>query len=79
MIEKYTRILSNKNIIQDTFLLRLLSPELASGAEPGQFLMVKVNDSNDPALRRPFSICGIEEGSIVNIVYKVGFKKYQLG
>ncbi len=71
MIEKYLMILSNENVAQDIFLLRLLSPELSAGAVPGQFLMVRVNDSIDPVLRRPFSICGTEEEGIVKILYKV--------
>ena len=71
MIENSIKILSNSSVISDTFLLRLQSPELAASATPGQFLMVRVNDSIDPALRRPFSICGVEDESIIKILYKV--------
>ena len=71
MIDIYTEILSNENITQDTFLLRFLSPELAASAEPGQFVMLKINEGNDPTLRRPFSICGTDEEGIVRIIYKV--------
>ena len=71
MIEKSFKILSNISVIPDTFLLRLHSPELADSATPGQFLMVRVNDSIDPVLRRPFSICGVEDESIIKILYKV--------
>lgn len=71
MIDIYTEILSNENVTRDTFLLRLLSPELAASAEPGQFVMLKINEGNDPTLRRPFSICGTDEEGAVRIIYKV--------
>ena len=71
MIETFLKILSNKRVSQDTFLLRLLSPEIAACAVPGQFLMVRINDGLDPVLRRPFSICGVEEEGIVRILFKV--------
>lgn len=71
MQENPVKILSNRCVASDTFLLQLGSPELAASARPGQFLMVRVNDSIDPVLRRPFSVCGTEEGGIVKILYKV--------
>ena len=78
MIENSIKILSNNSVISDTFLLRLNSPELAASAKPGQFVMVRVHDSIDPALRRPFSICGVEDESIIKILYKVVGKGTQI-
>ena len=71
MIDDSIKILSNNSVTSDTFLLRLYSPELAADANPGQFLMVKVDDSIDPVLRRPFSICGVEDDGTVKVLYKV--------
>lgn len=71
MIESSSKILSNNSVTSDTFLLRVSSTGLASNAKPGQFLMVKVNESIDPVLRRPFSICGVEDESIIKILYKI--------
>ena len=71
MIEIPIKIVSNKSVNADTFLLRLYSPELAATAKPGQFVMVRVSDSIDPALRRPFSICGTEDGNVIKILYKI--------
>ncbi len=71
MIETSIKIISNSSVNSDTFLLRLQSPEQAPIAAPGQFLMVRVSDSIDPALRRPFSICGVEDNSIIKMLYKV--------
>lgn len=71
MIESSDKILSNNNVLVDTFLMRIYSPELAASAQPGQFLMVRVNEGIYPALRRPFSICGIESKGVIKILYKV--------
>ena len=40
----------------DYYLFRLETPKIAAEARPGQFLMVRVNDTPYPLLRRPFSI-----------------------
>ncbi len=37
-------------------LLRFESPDLAAGAAPGQFLMIRTAEGNDPLLRRPISL-----------------------
>ena len=37
-------------------LLRLEAPEVAAAARPGQFVHVRVSDTCDPLLRRPFSV-----------------------
>jgi dihydroorotate dehydrogenase electron transfer subunit len=71
MIDTSIKILSNTCITPGIFLLRFNSQELAAQARPGQFIMVRVNDSIDPCLRRPFSISGTEEGGVVRILYKV--------
>ena len=34
----------------------LHAPDIAGGAQPGQFVMVKAVAGQDPLLRRPFSI-----------------------
>lgn len=46
------------------FLIKLYSPEIAEIIEPGQFLNVRVSESIHPLLRRPFSICDVEEEHI---------------
>jgi dihydroorotate dehydrogenase electron transfer subunit len=71
MIETSIKIISNNSVTSDTFLLRISSPELAAGARPGQFLMVRTSNCMDPVLRRPFSICGVEDEGTIKILYKV--------
>jgi len=48
----------------DYFLFRLETPALADGAEPGQFLMIRVNDTPYPLLRRPISLHAKEKNSL---------------
>jgi dihydroorotate dehydrogenase electron transfer subunit len=42
------------------FLLKVLSPEIASTVKPGQFLNVLVTKTYYPLLRRPFSVSDVE-------------------
>ena len=49
-------IISNARLSQDYSVLALAAPEIASLAEPGQFVMIKPTAGIDPLLRRPFSI-----------------------
>lgn len=48
------------------------SPEIASRAEPGQFMHVLCGDSYDPLLRRPFSIHNADpETGKVSMLYEI--------
>ena len=71
MIAQDIRIIFNKKITPDTFLMGLRSPEIAADAKPGQFVMVRVTRGVDPLLRRPFSICGVLNGDLFLILYRV--------
>jgi dihydroorotate dehydrogenase electron transfer subunit len=57
--EVKAKILLHRRISADYFRLRLLCPEIARLAHPGQFVMVRVNELKDPFLRRPFSFSQI--------------------
>ena len=46
------------------FLLKVFSPSIASVAKPGQFCNIKVSGNSFPLLRRPFSICNVDGGSL---------------
>jgi len=48
----------------------LYCPEIARSAEPGQFVHLRVEDREEPLLRRPFSIYRVENEKI-EILYKV--------
>ena len=49
-------ILSNAEVSPGYFRMRLTAPPEFSAAQPGQFVMVRVNAAIDPLLRRPFGI-----------------------
>ena len=69
-IQKYT-IISNKTAAQDHFLLKIKAPYLATSAQPGQFVNVKIEDGkNPPLLRIPLGIHQKSEGEIT-LLYKV--------
>ncbi len=46
------------------FLQKIKSPEIADQILPGQFLNIKVTEGYAPLLRRPFSICDVEDENI---------------
>jgi dihydroorotate dehydrogenase electron transfer subunit len=48
----------------DYHLFRLETPALAAGAEPGQFLMIRVSDTPYPLLRRPISLHAKEKDAL---------------
>lgn len=51
-------------IQKDIFIQKIYSPEIARQIKPGQFLNIRVSESIFPLLRRPFSICDVEEDYI---------------
>lgn len=50
------RVVENKKINKDYFLLRLTSQGKLPEMKPGQFVQVKVDGSPETFLRRPFSV-----------------------
>jgi dihydroorotate dehydrogenase electron transfer subunit len=71
MFEQNAKIIFNKRLAPETFLMAMESPEIVAEARPGQFVMIRVTSGNDPLLRRPFSICGIRGDDLFLILYKV--------
>ena len=70
MIDRQTEIVFNRPVTRDTWIMGLRSPELAATTKPGQFVMIKVRPGFDPLLRRPFSVCGVEEDCFM-VLYRV--------
>ncbi len=50
------RIDHNLSTARDTYRLRLQCPEIASRILPGQFIMLRLPESNDPLLGRPLAL-----------------------
>lgn len=59
-------------IEKDIYLQKIKSPEIAKCINPGQFLNIKINDGILPLLRRPFSICDVEDDNIFIIFNTYG-------
>jgi len=48
-------IVSQQQVARATYRMRLQSPLIAQSGQAGQFVLVRILDSWDPLLRRPFS------------------------
>lgn len=57
--EVKAKVSLHRRISSDYFRIQFACPEIARPARPGQFLMVRVNELQDPFLRRPFSFSRI--------------------
>lgn len=65
-------IISKRELIRDVYEM-VLEGEAASYINtPGQFINIKINDSLQPYLRRPMSICDYDESHITIIFRVVG-------
>ena len=73
MYQVKSRVIKNEEVAEGYFRLSLECPEVAVKAVPGQFVMLRVGNSYDPLLRRPFSIHRINKSqqSGIEILYKV--------
>lgn len=60
-------------------LIKFKAPEMAAASKPGQYVQVRIPNLEATALRRPFSICGAEDG-VLTILYKqVGRGTFAMG
>ncbi len=68
----FARVIESKNLYGDTYITWFDAPEIAQGAVPGQFVMVRTTDAvddrpaslpADPLLPRPMSIHRMREGN----------------
>ena len=72
MLEETVSIQFNRQIGKDTWLMGFRSKNLASRVKPGQFLMVHLGrTTQDPLLRRPFSIHRIQNNNQLVLLYKI--------
>lgn len=75
MFQVKSKVVFNEKLNEDSYRMLIHSPEIALEAKPGQFLMVRVTELNDPLFRRPFSIFRrrkVEPDALgIEIVYKI--------
>ena len=69
--QEKTQIIRIERFASDIVRLTLASPDIASMAKPGQFVMIRTGNGNDPLLRRPFSISQTSNGKYFQILFKV--------
>lgn len=62
MRQIYAPILSNEEVMPGVHLLWAEAPDIAGGASPGQFVMVRCGVGYDPLLRRPLSVHRVVKG-----------------
>lgn len=65
-------IVSKRELVQDVYEMILEGEAARYIQAPGQFINIKINDSLQPYLRRPMSICDYDENHITMIFKVVG-------
>src|SRR5438445_7803358 len=56
MFHRTARVTEHIPLADRTFRIRLACPELARAIRPGQFLMLRLPETTDPLLGRPFAL-----------------------
>jgi dihydroorotate dehydrogenase electron transfer subunit len=77
IIQDAFKIISNLEIAPNYYKLTFSAPEITKIAKPSQFINIRVNNTCDPLLRRPFSIYDINNDELT-IIYKVVGKGTQI-
>jgi len=70
MAQIKAKIISNKKLKKNYWHLEFESGMVAKNAIAGQFVDIRVNDSNEPLLRRPISIHGVNK-TRVKLMYEI--------
>jgi dihydroorotate dehydrogenase electron transfer subunit len=76
MFQRTCKVLEHVLLAERTFRIRLECPEIATAIRPGQFVMLRLPNTTDPLLGRPFALydtvlddCGTPVG--IDVVYLV--------
>lgn len=54
--QRQVTVVENVRLARDTYRVRFHAPEIARSITPGQFLMLRIADGNDPLLGRPLAL-----------------------
>ena len=68
--QQNVEIVENVRLARETFRVRFRSPAIAQRILPGQFLMLRLADCNDPLIGRPLAMHDVV-GDCVDVVYLV--------
>lgn len=69
--QEKTQVIRIERFTDDIVRLTLDSPDIASIAHPGQFVMIRSGTGKDPLLRRPFSISQTSNNRYFQVLFKV--------
>ena len=69
-IKENCELVKKEMLADGIYRYSVKAPKIAKTAKPGQFLEIKVSDTNEPFLRRPISIYSIEN-DIVEFIFQV--------
>jgi len=64
-------IAAHDRLTEDIALVELEAPEIARLASPGQFVAIRVAQTESPLLRRPFSIASSDGGRSIGLIYRI--------
>ena len=67
-------VISNCEVMPGVHLIWLESPQIASAAQPGQFVMVRCGEGFEHQLRRPLSIHQLADGAKLAFLFNVAGK-----
>ena len=56
MFQRTVRVIEHVPVAERTFRVRLECPEIAGAMRPGQFVMLRLPNTTDPLLGRPFAL-----------------------
>jgi dihydroorotate dehydrogenase electron transfer subunit len=75
-VQQTVDIVENVRLAKETHRVRFRSPEIASRILPGQFLMLRLADLNDPLIGRPLAMYDVTTGAggepeFIDVVYLV--------
>ena len=68
--QKKAEIIRVESLAPDVHRFTVHSPPIAAAAQPGQFVMVRVDQCNDPLLPRPFSVHNTESATSFQLLFK---------
>ncbi len=69
--QKKAEIIRVETLTPEVFRFTVHSPAIAAAARPGQFVMVRVEQGNDPLLPRPFSVHNTESATTFQLLFKI--------
>ena len=74
MVSATTEIVENEAVAEDTYRVRVVAPEIARGAVPGQFVMLRMHGVDSPLIGRALAVYNVvgasrDEPTMIDLVY----------